>query len=654
MMGSTSMSDRRLPKLRRRRSRAAGLPTVIMVVALMMLLAFTVVGVAFNHLNLTFRSSNSMRAQELSEAVLAIAIERVRLDVENFGIKGTADDKTIRLSLDKLPEGNIGVLTFDSNRAKALRVPVSTNNRTDSSVEGSNPRFGVPGQAVHLVARAEVGGAVSVMEALIEFPKFPYSIASKGPISSSGGLVVAAVRQGVDYSLGGPIDPSALEPGSLVSNSQGSGPAVTLAGDNMILGNLESASGADLSIGTKIFGETKLYTDPVPLPQLDATDYDPLNPASTHGAVDPDQVQMVNSGAGILSVKGYNVFGQKLSDGNYNPSATLTVDNGIRLKGGVLYVNGNLNVSSGGVSGKGAIIATGNITVHGDGEATTDNEAALVSNGNIVLSGASSEKAKFAGLVYSKGKLQATNMRLAGVFVAAGEDSSVEMADTELYQVAEKAKVEISEESTDFLVPLSKLTSTLTIPKVTVDGVTVAEAKTLPGATIEYDPTTLKQHLSDYLNPYSGPTEPKYLFKFKVGSVGYRHVLSATGAPIMVPTTADDKYLVGPGQLGTIKINGVAVSSESELRDALVAHFQAANEGKPLSASQLDYVNSLATMYFQGDQVVRNYSQAAAEESALVNTGEGQSAPFHWRLDLSEFFGGSKPMQITYWARFQP
>ncbi len=114
----------------------ASLPTVIMVVALMMTMAFTVVAIAFNHLNLSFRSNNNAKAEHLAEAVLALAIEKAANDVETYGVLGTAEEKTIQLSLDSYPEGNIGVLSFDPDTAASLRVPYSTNNRSESSVAG--------------------------------------------------------------------------------------------------------------------------------------------------------------------------------------------------------------------------------------------------------------------------------------------------------------------------------------------------------------------------------------------------------------------------------------------------------------------------------------------------------------------------------------
>ncbi|MFA7479459.1 MAG: hypothetical protein WC314_03080, partial [Vulcanimicrobiota bacterium] len=57
--------------------RGASLPTVIMVVAMMLTLGFTVVAIAFNHLTLSFKTSNQTQADHLAEAVLAKAIGEI-------------------------------------------------------------------------------------------------------------------------------------------------------------------------------------------------------------------------------------------------------------------------------------------------------------------------------------------------------------------------------------------------------------------------------------------------------------------------------------------------------------------------------------------------------------------------------------------------
>lgn len=619
------------------RSPGASMPTVIMVVALMMTLAFTVVAIAFNHLNLSFRSNNNTRAEHLAEATLALAIERARENIDDFGITGTPESMTVIVTLDSLPEGSRGVLSFDKSTATALGVPYSTNNRSESAVEGSSsPRQGVPGHSLHLVARAEVGGSFSTMETIVYMPKFPYSIASEGAIRSDGGLTVAAVRPGAMVDLSAPVHPDDLQPGHLVTNSMIGEGALVLDGSNTIMGDIQSAS--DLTIGedTVVLGETRRFANRASLPRLDATDYDPLGAAKgANGPVLEEDVQSVNSDAGTLRVKGYDVFGESHMPGD------MTVDNGIVLEGGVLYVNGNLTVNAGGVKGKGAIIATGNITVRGGGEATTDNQAALVANGDILLRGTSYDKARYAGLIYAGGNLDSENMRLAGVFVAGGEHSEVTLKDTELYQVEQYTKLEI-DESVGFELPA------LEPQELSWNG------HPLQGS---YDLTQLQSNLENYRNPNTGPGQPEYLFKFKIEPSYYMtYTFDADGNPVMSMTTGPDSYLIDGAALG-MSIFGQPVGSPAEA-EAVVLARMAEIEGRVLSPSEEAAIRPLARAFYQSNQPLRELAFISAQYSATNSTPGGAptgpaSRPFVWSLDMSEFFGDVKPMRIVSWQRYR-
>jgi cytoskeletal protein CcmA (bactofilin family) len=610
-----------------RQKSGASLPTVIMVVALMMTLAFTVVAIAFNHLNLSFRANNNTRAEHLAEATLALAIEKAREDIDVFGISGTLASKTLVVTLDSLPAGSRGVLSFDVDQAAALGVPYSTNNRSENSVEGSNPNQPVPGQSLHLVARGEVGGAFSTMEAIVYIPKFPYSIASEGAIRSDGGLTVAAVRPGTLVDLSAPVHPDDLLAGHLVTNSTIGEAALVLDGSNTIMGDVQSASDMTIGEDTVVHGETRTFANKASIPQLDARNYDPLE-------VDGADVQPVNTDAGTLRVKGYNVFGESHTEGS------LTVDNGISLEGGVLYVNGDLTVHSGGVHGKGAIIATGNITILGGGEATTDNQAALVANGDIHLRGTPYEKAKFAGLVYAGGNLKSENMRLAGVFVAGGEQSEVVLKDTELYQVAEYAKLEIQQNS-GFELPQ------LQPQEISWNG------HPFQGS---YDLSGVQANLENYRNPNTGPGQPEYLFKFKVEPSSYMtYTFNSDGTVVMSTTTGPDQYLLDGGLMG-MSIFGQTVHSEAEA-EAVVLARMAELEGRELDETEKTAVRNLAHTFYQSNQPLRTLSMRSAEYSAInggPSGGDGSvTQPFVWSLDMSEFFGDVKPMQILTWVRYR-
>lgn len=602
----------------------ASLVTVMMVVAMMMALAFTVVAIAFSHLNLSFKNSNNSKAKHLAEAVLAKSIDSI-LSNQNFGNEGTSEEKTVRVTFDsylKIDAESEGMLTFDQALATSEGVPYSTNNRSESSIQGVGNKV-VPGESFHLVARAKVKNSISTVEAVVVVPRFPFSVAAEGAIRSSGGLVVASVKPGVPYDLNYPIHEDDLEPGHLVSNSQSGDDAVVLSGENKIYGDLQSASGVTVEGETAIFGEIRTEADPESLPVVNISSYDPeLEPG----------LQTVNSGAGTLEVVGFN-----------KSYGSLTVDNGVRLNGGVLYVEGDLTVSAGGVSGKGALVSTGNITVYGDGEATSDNQAAIIADGDVILRGSTSSKAKFAGLIYTKGQLKAENLRLAGVFVAAGGDSAVEFKNTEVYQDSSKSRIEIRKE-TVFEIPA------VSPPSMGFSG------KTIPAT---YDPNALTGNLENYRNPDTGPGQPEYLFKvpFAGSSTGFITHQFGSGGVSYVETLGPDQFVLDGSSFG-LKIYGQTISSvgqaESVAVDGMVAEFAA--EGRTLTEAEKNSVRTSARMIFNSTGAAFNVSQSSANYSYNNSVADGGGSTgistFDWSLDLSDFYNRAEHMEVLYWAEY--
>lgn len=600
----------------------ASLVTVLMVVAMMLALAFTVVAIAFNHLNLSFKSTNSSKAKHLAEATLARAIHEV-MENHNFGNEGTPSE-TVRVTFSSLPADSEGILTFDEQVANSEGLPYSVNNRGESPVIGADNKS-VPGESVHLVARGRVKNANSVVEAVLSVPRFPYSIAADGEIHSTGGLVVASVRPGVMYDLNYSLHEEDLLPGHILSNSLSGVSAIDLQGENRIYGDLQSASGVTLTEQTSVLGEVRENADAEPLPTVDIYSYDPI---------DRPGLNQVYSSAGVLEVEGYN-----------RANGDLVVDNGIRLNGGTLFVDGNLQVSAGGVSGKGALIATGEMRISGDGEATSDNQAALIAKGDITLKGLSSKKARFAGLIYTEGKLSADNLRLAGVFVAADKGSgpgsergSVQLDNTEVYQDSSKSVIDVRDK---FEIPnLPVITSQLDDYKVVGS----------------YDRDLFLQNLDNYQNPNSGPGEPPYLFKFTSthSDTEYSTVEYIDGFPVEVPTTGPDEYLIDGQALG-LTLWGQAVSSLAQTEAIIIEKFEQewAKRDEVLSEEQRTHLIKAA----KGMWYARQTGYLLAASSALYGRNQGESqgsnSDFEFKVDLSDFFNTADHMRVVYWSEYK-
>jgi hypothetical protein len=300
----------------------------------------------------------------------------------------------------------------------------------------------------------------------------------------------------------------------------------------------------------------------------------------------------------------------------------------------VLYVEGDLVVSAGGVTGKGAVISTGDIVIYGDGEVYTDNKAALIADGNIVLKGSTSEKAKFSGLIYTNKKLDAENLRLAGIFVAAGDESSVEFTNTEVYE-----DPSVFYESAEF-----------EFPSLTPDGITM-DGNTVP---VSYDASSLD--LESYRNPNSGPGQPEYLFKipYEYSSTGYlTHVFDAEGNVTFVETPGPDQYVVDGSTLG-LTIFGQKVTSREDAQDKAVAGMQALIEPQVLTGDQIRDLKLAAKKTYESSSAAFTLSKVSANYTYANQSGVGPLAQFDWHIDLSEFFSSAKRMEVIYWGDYTP
>lgn len=421
------------------KERGASLATTLVIASLVLTLGFTVVGVGFHHLNASTRISNAQVAKDLAESALAKAIERIQEreasgGTPDYGVGGT---ETISIDTPGAPEGAVGIVSFDQSflDVQDFRLERSLNNlSSDTAVPAGNGRV-VPAEAVYLAAYGVCNGVERRVEAVLHVPRFPYSVASQGSIRGTD-LLIAGIKEGAVIPRSGTPDPQDLTPGHLVTNSEAGTSALALRGQNLVKGDLQSASGVDLSAGnTKVEGETRTFAGSVTLPDVDVTSYAP----------DPDD-PATNTSLSSLE-NNLRLEGTYLYD---NPGTPLTVTGGLTLDGGVLYVNGDL-VVLGGISGEGAVIATGSIEVRGGGSLSTDNLAALVAMGDISIDGQASTPASamFEGLIYTEGNLRAENLTLVGVFVANNEGAEqTELRNVKVYEKPEHADISFTTTTT--------------------------------------------------------------------------------------------------------------------------------------------------------------------------------------------------------------
>ncbi|MCE7874574.1 hypothetical protein DYH09_29980 [bacterium CPR1] len=394
--------------------RGVGLANTLVVITIMVTLAFTVASVSFSHLSVSNRLSNAEVARNRAESVVAMAIDRVITDREasNPDFAGTV---TLPVPASE-PPGS-GVACFDELQAQAQQIPHSTNNITaDVSKIGALGRV-VPAHGIHVIGVGRCNGVERRVEAVLLIPKFPFSIASSGRITSNGGLKVVSLDDLSLLASGGlaSIPPDQLNPGDIASNSNDASQAMNLQGTGIhITGDARAVGGIDYDTGTVVVdGSVLPNSDKTYLPKLNLSDYDPA------------------SKPGLVTVSGNQ---SNLEVDNWTRSSgDLFVSGGLKLDSGVLYVDGNLSVN-GGISGKGAVIVTGSIEVFGGGVQASDNVAAILAGQGLKLQANQADQAQIKGLIYTEGDLSADWVTLGGATVAnaSGAGSQVTLNNTDI------------------------------------------------------------------------------------------------------------------------------------------------------------------------------------------------------------------------------
>jgi hypothetical protein len=187
-----------------------------------------------------------------------------------------------------------------------------------------------------------------------------------------------------------------------------------VAGDVQAVGNIQLAPGDDCQVG----GEVRGGALPVSLPQVNLQALDPAGP----GCVDLPA----------------SMTSQTLS-GRGRASGSLLVNGDLELDAALLFVAGDLRVR-GGVKGKGAIVVLGTTTIENGCSLDAGHRLALLSRGDVTLTGGGAQGSFFQGLVYTEGRLTANQLTLVGSVLAQGngpvgltESNVVTLGDTQDY-----------------------------------------------------------------------------------------------------------------------------------------------------------------------------------------------------------------------------
>lgn len=374
-----------------RRRPGATLLTVLVLIALASMAVLVTAGSTYYNLIASQRLASATAARNLAESVLTQAIARLARDRE-FG--SHAETLVIdRRAIPELGEEDGAWLTFDP----ASGGPVSTWNVTGEVGTKGWKDATVPRQSVHLLARGVSNGTERVVEAIVHFPRFAFTVASAGDLVLDH-ATVAAIPNPDDLRRDGTgritTPPKEMQPGDALSNRR-----MVVKNSSLVTGDAQAHLDVEVDRNSVVEGELRRPVAPENVPAIDVATFDP---GDREYSVELEEV-----------VGGSEMAGVQRATGNLTLNGDVTLDNCL------LYVPGNLTVN-GGLRGTGAVFVTGNVLVKGAAVLAAADSVALLAGGDVRLQGTSQERHQFQGLLYSQGTLEVEKVTVLGTVICNG------------------------------------------------------------------------------------------------------------------------------------------------------------------------------------------------------------------------------------------
>ena len=329
------------------------------------------------------------------------------------------------------PEDARGVVTFET--ASADR---SVNNVEGTDATKSPEGLTLPVGSAYLRAVGECGGVRSVCEGVLAVQPFPFSVASSGPLITSGSFLTGSIDDPSVLDQGGLDLQKVLKRGSILSNAGGvsvnlSGSPVNVTGDVVCVGS--ATLGGNVVIG----GEKKEFQQPKAMPTYRvaprAGEVPPVDLYSKTFPADGKGVRHLDAevapGTGDLRLKDpLEGFAQYVSPSGQD----LVVSGDLKMAEAIVYVKGNLRVT-GALSGVGALLCTGNVNL-GSTSIGAIEKMAVVADGSITVAGAGRSSSRIVGLLMSGGDLTLRDVTVVGAVVCAGgEGQSMRLTNVDAY-----------------------------------------------------------------------------------------------------------------------------------------------------------------------------------------------------------------------------
>ena len=387
-----------------KKRRAHSLPSLLLFIGLAAALTFAVAGRFVARQRFTKQLEFGTQAENLASSGLSEMVARVRQD-NTWGT--TAANYEVQ---------RVVAHPFDAKAGYSLTFDPAKPGHSINNVKGDTPIVSdagtCPPGAMLLISTGHCNGYTRVCKALVAIPPYPYAIASSGPIRSQAGLTLGSVPAGYDPTQG--LDLSKLTAAEMMTQGQddAGGAALVIKGKSTVVGKVRSAGSADVDLNqVEVRGEIVPHakTDDVPVLDLNGLDF----------TSDPSTQTISQS----------SYANKETLSGLLQSGGNLKFNQGLDLNGATVRVRGNLEIN-GPLTGVGALLVDGNVTIHGGAQLSSDNQVAILSAGSVSITGTGQGASYVQGLVYAAGadgiKLQDTTV--VGTVLNAGKTGSGEGA----------------------------------------------------------------------------------------------------------------------------------------------------------------------------------------------------------------------------------
>ena len=367
--------------------------------SLMLVMALLVVAVAgvVQLVSLVGTQRQTYRTIEFQDRAVRYASNALEMAVAHLEVNSNWQEDLIFPAQPGDASDASGRITF-----KNTETYHSTNNFSNeemTSFDAGDFHRKIPGHTVHLLSRGTYGRKQAYVEAFVAIPPYDFALACTGSLQTDGPFLVGALSDPSAWqgSADSPDFLSQLRRASLVANSPGN-PAIFLSGSPVrVTGNLVTPGTVRKTASVQVDGQVEEGHRPLAVPAVDFAELDP-------------------EGKPLLRTLDAEVSGEIA--GFARRTGDLTVSGDLTLKEGVLFVDGNFTCS-GALSGLGVIAVTGR-TVLSSVTLKSLQQLALVSKGDLTVSGQGQNRSTLVGLLYSQGNLTLSDMTVVGAVVAGG------------------------------------------------------------------------------------------------------------------------------------------------------------------------------------------------------------------------------------------